>query len=106
MTTPEAAARDLVPLAKTVLDVLNRMRGEGNTPLHPNAALFFLCAAMAGVSQFLEDDLGLSSRMREVANSLAPEIALLLRDDMRSTRDCPSLTRGAEDAGASRELTA
>jgi hypothetical protein len=85
-TTPEAAAKDLVPLAKVIFGVLKSMRGKGNVPLPPDAAMFFLCAAMAGVSQFLVEDLGLGGRMREVANALAPEIARLLREEVRSAR--------------------
>jgi hypothetical protein len=78
----QAAAADIVPLARAIFGLLNRVRGQGYVPLPSEAALFFLYAAMAGVSKYLEDDFAhaIPPQMRDAANLLAPEIARLLRE--------------------------
>lgn len=85
-TDPSAAAKDILPLAKAVFSVYERVRGEGFAELPPEAVTFFLYAAMAGVSHFLANDLGLPSHMREAAYELAPEIARLLRAEVEALR--------------------
>ncbi len=79
------AAKDLVPLAKAIIGILHRMRGQGYAPLPTEASAFFLYAAMAGVSHLLAHDVEprLPSHMREAAYQLAPEIARLLREEVQ-----------------------
>lgn len=79
-----AAAKDLVPLARAIVSILGRTRGEGFVPLQPEQSAFFLYAAMAGASHFLTHVEGplLPSHMRETAYELAPEIARLLAEDV------------------------